>query len=138
MSIINMQTMRYINLLDKASKVRTSKCYIYNNTIIFGVPGFQISKAIGPDASNIKKLQEKLGKRVRIVKEASGTEDARRFVSDIVSPVKFKSLEVKEDIIVITAGGTQNKAALLGRNKRRYEELKIIVMGVFSLDLKII
>ena len=35
MAIINMQTMRYINLLDKASNVKTRKCFVYNNTIYF-------------------------------------------------------------------------------------------------------
>ena len=65
MSIINMQTMRYLNLLDITSRVKTNKCFSYNNIIIFAVPGFMISKAIGPNAINIRKLQEKIGSHVR-------------------------------------------------------------------------
>ena len=73
MSIINMQTIRYINLLDRASNVKTSKCYTYNNAIIFAVPKNLVSKAIGPDASNVRLIQEKLGKRVRIIEPTKAT-----------------------------------------------------------------
>lgn len=129
--------MRYINLLDRASRVKTRNCFLYNNTIIFAVPKFLMSKAIGPDAVNIKKLQDKLGKRVRIVEEPKGINGAEKFISDVITPVKFRSLEVAEKEIVITAGGTQNKAALIGRNKRRLIELKTIVESVFNLGLRI-
>ena len=137
MTIISMQTMRYINLLDKAARVRTSKCFVYNNTIYFAVPREMVSKAIGPAALNVKNLQEKLGKRVRIIREASGIEDAERFVKDIVEPVRFKSLEIKDNYFILNAS-SQSKAALIGRNRRRQEELKQILEDIFNLDLKII
>ena len=133
-----MQTMRYINLLDKESRVKTRNCFIYNNTIIFAVPGHLISRAIGHEAANVRKIQEKLGKRVRIIPEALGLQDVSKFIQNIVEPAKFKTLEINGNELIITAGGTQNKANLLGRNKRRYEELRQIVQDVFFLDLKII
>lgn len=138
MSVINMQTIRYINLLDRASNVKTTKCYLYNNTIIFAVPKFLVSKAIGPDGINIRRIQESLGKRVRIIGEADGIYDAKRFVEDIVEPIKFKSIEIRENELVITSGSMQNKAALLGRNKIRFEELKTIVQNCFNLDLRVV
>lgn len=133
-----MQTIRYINLLDRASNVKTSKCYTYNNAIIFAVPKNLVSKAIGPDASNVRLIQEKLGKRVRIIEEPNGIGDILKFIQDIVYPIKFKAIDIKNKDVLVSAGNAQNKAALLGRNKRRYEELKIIIHGVFQLDLKII
>jgi len=138
MTTINMQTMRYINLLDKASNVKTRKCFVYNNTIFFAVPKFQISKAIGPDAINVRRINEQIGKKVRVIGEADGIEDAKHFVEQVVAPTKFKALEIKDNMIVLTAGGTQNKASLLGRNKKRFEELKLIIGDIFGLDLRVI
>jgi transcription antitermination factor NusA-like protein len=135
---INMQTIRYINLLDKASRVKTTKCFLYNNAIIFAVPKNQVSKAIGPDATNIKAMQQKLGKKIRIIQEPTGITDLEGFVSDIVYPVKFKSATVQDNMVVISSGGTQNKANLIGRNKIRMIELKKIIDDVFRLELKII
>lgn len=136
MTVIDLQTIRYINLLDNLSKVKTRKCFNYNNIIFFAVPRQFVSRAIGPDAVNIKHIQEKIGKRVKIIAEAEGTLDAQRFLKDVIYPVKFRGFEIKENIIIINAGN-QNKAALIGRNRRRETELQQISKDTFNLDLKI-
>ena len=73
-----------------------------------------------------------------MIKEANGIQDSKRFIEDIVAPVRLKSIEIKDGTIVITAGNNQNKASLIGRDKRRYEELKKIVFDVYGLELRII
>ena len=137
MATIDMQTMRYINLLDRASNVKTTKCFVYNNMIIFAVPRIMVSRALGQNAVNVRKLQDQLGKRVRIVAEPSSMEDAERFVLDIVEPVKFKSLIFKEGVFVISAT-TASKASLIGRNKRRLDELNQIIKDNLGYEVKII
>ena len=134
---IDMQTMRYINFLNKISNVKTRKCFVYNNIIIFAVPSRMVSRAIGPKGNNIRIMKEQLGKKIRIIKESEGLEDAERFIEDIVEPVTFVSLEIRENEIVLTAGA-RSKAALLGRNKRRYVELKKIIEANFRKDLRIV
>jgi len=137
MSVIDMKLMRYINLLDRVSNVKTRKCFVYNNAILFAVPRMMVSQAIGPGAYNIKVLQEQLGKRIRIVTEPQGVADATKFVSEVVSPVRFRSLEIKEGMFVLNAGSS-SKAALIGRGKARLEELREIVKNNFGIDLKIV
>jgi len=137
MTVLDLQTIRYINLLDNASKVKTRKCFVYNNIIFFAVPRQLISRAIGPNAVNVRNIQEKLGKRIKVIAESSGVEDAQRFIQDIVAPVRFVSMEIKDNIIMINAG-SQSKAALIGRNRRREAELQQIVKDTFNLELKII
>ena len=138
MTVLDLQTIRYINLLDNTARVKTRKCFNYNNAIIFAVPQHMIMKAVGPNARNIRFIQEKLGKRIRVIREASGIEDSERFVRDIVAPVNFRSLEVKEGVFVLNAGGIQSKAALIGRNKRRLEEMRQIMKDTFNMGLKIV
>ena len=138
MAIIDMKTMRHINLLDKIAHVKTAKCFVHNNTIFFAVRGGDMSRAIGPSAINIRRIQEQLGVKVKIIREAVGQEDARRFIEDVVAPVRLKSVELKDGNLIITAGSTQNKASLVGRNRRRYEELKKVTQDFFDLGLKII
>ncbi len=138
MTIIDMQTMRYINLLDRASRVKTKQCFVYNNTIFFAVPRELVSKAIGPAALHVKKIQEDLGKKVRIIAEPDGLKDISKFIQSLVNPNKFKSLEIKDNSVIITAGSNQNKAVLIGRDKRRLFELQKIIQNVYGTDLKII
>ncbi|MSS75110.1 hypothetical protein EXS73_02770 [Candidatus Pacearchaeota archaeon] len=138
MATLDMQTIRYLNLLDKLSHVKTSKCYTYNNTIIFAVQKNFVAQAVGEQGYTIKRMQEQIGKRVRIIAQAEGQEDANRFVSDVVSPTGFKGMSIQQKLLTITAGNMQNKASLLGRNKMRFAELELIVKDTFGFELKII
>lgn len=134
---ITMQKMRYINSLDRVSRVKTTRCFVYNNTIFFAVPGEFVSKAIGNGAKNIRALQEIFGKRVKIVIEPRGNFDAERFTHNVVEPVQFKSLEEKDEFFILNAG-SRNKAALIGRNKRRLMELNQVMIDNFGKGVKIV
>jgi NusA-like KH domain protein len=138
MGTIDMTAMRYINLLDKIARVKTRKCFVHNNVIFFAVNRGAVSKAIGPAAANIRKIQEKIGKKVKIIREDEGIEDLKRFIDDVVAPIRPKNVEVQEGCVVVTAGNNQNKASLIGRNKRRFLELKKIVHDTYNLDLRIL
>ena len=115
---INMQEMRYINLFSKITKIPTMNCFLYNNQIIFAVPRSKVSIAIGKDAANVRKLRGILGRKIRIVAMPvrEDFEGIGKFVEDVVSPVEFTKVDVKDTSVVITAG-RQSKAALIGRKR---------------------
>lgn len=137
MKTIDMQQMRYLNMFTKVTQVPTSSCFMYNNTIFFSIPRHQVSRAVGENGRNIKRLSEIFGKRVRVVSKPEGVADSKKFIESIVNPLRFKELEVRNNEIVITAG-SQSKAALIGRFKRRLEELQDISKEYFGMDVKII
>ena len=134
---IDMQHMRYINLFEKITGVRTRYCFLYNETLTFAVHRQLVPKAVGLNGKNVKKLNEILEKKIKVIPAPEGIEYLREFVKDVVSPTGFKKIELNNDEVVLTAG-TQNKAALLGRNKRRFIELQRIIRDFFGKDLKII
>lgn len=137
MTMINMQTMRYINLLYRIAQVKTRVCFMYNNAIVFAVPSDLMSKAIGTNGKNARMIQETLGKRIKIIKEARGIGDIERFIRDVVEPASFKSIELQGSEAVITAG-SQYKASLIGRNRVRLLELSSITNDVFGKSIKIV
>jgi len=134
---ISMQDMRYLNLFRKITQISTRFSFKYNDFIMFSVPKKLVSKAIGENGKNSKKIYEILGKRIKIIPSPNGIEDSKKFIESIISPVTFKNIEITSSEIIITAG-PQNKAALIGRNKRRLNELRLIVKNFFNRDLRII
>ncbi len=134
---IDMQDLRYLNLFSRVTHISTKYCFMYNNTVIFAVPRKLISKALGKDVVNLKRISNTLKKRVKVVAIPHGIEDAKSLIGAIVSPVTFKDLEVKDDEMILTAG-SQNKAALLGRNKRRLIEMQEIVKDFFHKEFRIV
>ena len=136
---ISIQDMRYLNLFSKVTRIQTRHCFKYNEVVIFCVPKSMVSRAIGENARNIKRINEIIGKRVKIISVPSDDEiqGIKKFIESIVSPVTFRDLNVENNEITLTAG-SHSKAALIGRNKRRLNELKQISKDFFGKELKII
>jgi len=135
-STIDMQHMRYINLFEKITRISTRFCFKYNETIFFCVPKHLMSKAIGKDAVNIRKISKILNKRIKVVAFPNGIDDLKTFIQAIVDPHTFKDVEIIENEVVLTAG-SQSKAALIGRYKRRLLEMQRIVNDFFGKEFRI-
>ena len=136
-NIIDMQVMRYINLFERISHVSTTNCFVYNNIIIFAVPKKLVSRAIGKDASNVKQIYSILGKKARVIEERD-IDQLDRFISDIVEPSSFNKIELKNGELTLSAN-RQNKAALIGRNRVREQELEDILKKFYNIQkLKIL
>ncbi len=134
---IDMQDLRHLNLFGQVTRISTRFCFSYNGMIFFCVPRSLVSKAVGENGKNVRKINEILGKRIRIIPNPNGIHDANNFIKDVINPVTFKSLDLIGNEIVITSGNMQNKAALMGRHKRRLLELEKIVKDYFSKELRI-
>jgi len=130
--VLDMKLIRYANLFNKITRIRTNHCFLYNNTIVFAVPRSFVVKAIGRDNSNLKTLNQMIGKKIKIVAIPDGKEDIEKFVSVIVYPVKFKSIDIRDSEAVINAS-SQSKASLIGRGKIRLTEMQGILEQYFGI-----
>lgn len=131
---IDMQLMRYINLFARTTKVATTRCFVYNNQIFFVVSRAKMSLAIGKGAVNIKKMNEILRKKIRVVAMplGDGRDEIEKFIEDIVAPIEFNGVEVNGNSVVVNAG-RQSKAALIGRGRQRERELSGVLKDFFGV-----
>ncbi|MEA3414337.1 MAG: hypothetical protein U9Q99_02325 [Nanoarchaeota archaeon] len=134
---INMQDIMNLNLFSKITHVQTSYCFTYNNILMFCVPKNKISQALGRQGENLKIISNKIRKRIRIIPKPKDINDLKDFFQLIINPAEFKDIKVTDNEIIITAGGKENKAILLGREKRRYEEMKKILKNFFNKEYKV-
>lgn len=133
---IDMQDIRYLNLFEKIMGVRTRFCFKYNEGIVFCVPKALVQRSVGENGRNIREMSEILGRRIKIVAFPESIRDAEFFIRSVVSPTTFKNFEVREGEILITGG--DNKAMLIGRNKRRLFEMQKIVKDFFDKEFRIV
>ena len=134
---LDMQDLRYLNLFAQITKVNTRYFFEYNNMLVFCVPRKLIKKALGQNAENLKKISGIIGKRIRVVAQPDGVEDAREFIERVVSPLTFSGLEITTDEIIMNAG-KMNKALLIGREKRRLNEMQNIIKYFFKMGFRIV
>jgi len=80
-----------------------------------------------------------LNRKIKVIPSPQGTDagEAKEFIQAIVSPIEIKGVEFSGDELIINAG-SKNKAALIGREKRRLLEMKKIVRDFFGKDVRII
>jgi NusA-like KH domain protein len=132
--VIDMRTMRYINLFSKISHISTTNCFMYNGQIVFAVPEEKVSLAIGRGAENVRRLSSLIGKRVKIVSNPKndGREGITKFIGEVVSPVDFSKVEIHDGVVVISAS-RQSKAALIGRDRIREKELFDALRNFFQI-----
>jgi len=134
---LDMKLIRYLNLFEKITGVRTQHCFCYNQIIIFVVPKQLMAKALGEGGKNVRRLSEILEKKVKVIITASERENMEEFIEAIVYPVKFKNIGIKDDVVIISAG-MQSRAALIGRDKKRLDEMKDILQQYFNIkDVRI-
>jgi len=131
---IDMQLMRYINLFARMTRVPTTKCFVYNNQIVFAVPRAKVSVAIGKGAVNVKKLSAVLRRKIKVVAMPSvdSNEGIGKFVEDVVAPIEFNGIEFNDGGVVINAG-RNSKAALIGRGRQREKELGEVLRNFFHV-----
>lgn len=129
---LDMKFIRYLNLFEKITKIRTQHCFCYNLGIVFLVPKQMMAKALGEAGKNVKKLSEILEKKVKVIAIPPGIEAIEEFILAIIYPVKFKNIEVRDNSVVISAG-LQSRAILIGRNKTRLNEMKNILQQYFGI-----
>ena len=137
-STIDTQAIGYLNLFSKITRVPTSTCFTYNNILMFGVDKAKLSSALGKNGDNLKKVSTRIKKRIRIIAKPRDISDAKIFFEKIVAPTEFKEIQITETEFIVTAGGKENKAMLLGRQKRRYEEMRRIIKDFFKLEYRIV
>jgi len=133
---LNLTLIRYLNLFEKITKVRTDSCFIYNNILFFAVPKGLVYRAVGEQGKNIKELSQITGKKIKIIEKPEGDSDFGKFVIGIISPVQPKGIEINEKEVVIKAGKL-NYNALMGRDKQKFKELQKIIEEYFGKELKI-
>ena len=126
--------MRQINLFQQICKISTKHFFSYNNSLVFGVPRSQVSKAIGKDASNVKRLSQILRKKIKIIAMPSLDDNSGiiKFIEDLVSPVEISKIQITEDKMEINTNRI-NRASLIGRNRTREKELIKILKDAFSI-----
>ena len=82
-------------------------------------------------------MSEIIQKKIKVVAVPNGISDAEKFISTIVYPAQIKSVELNENYLIINSS-PQNKAMLIGRNKKRFDEIRKIVKNYFGKDVKIV
>jgi len=122
------------NLFERIAKVRVKDSFEENETVYLILYPGSLMKALGKGGENIKKLKDRINKRVRLLEFSS---DTKRFVKNFIYPNKVEEIEVSEDTVTIKESSKKTKSLLIGRDARNLKLLNKVVDRYFNKEVKI-
>ena len=133
--------MGFMALFDRFARVSLKDCFEDDNGLLtFVVAGSDVGKAVGKGAVTVRKLQDLLKRRVRII---GHYDDIIRFLQAVIYPLRVASIEeeTSEDgpVYVLKSQDTKTKSLLIGRNAKNLRNTEVIVKRYFPLkELKVV
>ena len=134
--ILNQEMMGLSSLMERITKAKVKDCFTDEEGSIFFVvaPG-EIGKAIGKGASNIKRLQQELQRKIRIIEY---NDNVVEFVKNIIYPLHVQSITEEQGVIVIKETNKKAKSLLIGRQGRNLKLIDRAVKRFFQHEIKVI
>ncbi|MBI4052609.1 MAG: NusA-like transcription termination signal-binding factor [Candidatus Diapherotrites archaeon] len=87
---LGLEEIMLMNALEKISGVGARDCIVDGSTVSFLVWGKDVGRAIGKGAQNVKRLSERLGKKIEIVEYSKSPE---RFFKKALAPMAVEGVE---------------------------------------------
>lgn len=128
------ETIAFLNLFEKITRVRVKDCF-FDNILIFIINQGNIGKAIGKKGVNIKRLESKLRRKIKIVEFNN---DPVVFVKNFIAPLIAKEIKKEENIVNIVSDNIKTKGLLIGRDRKNLKRLQEVVSKYFNIEVKIL
>ena len=120
---------QYISIFESLTGARVKDC-ILNDFILFIVHENEMGKAIGKQGSNIKRVENTLKKKIKLVEFNN---DVSQFVQNLIHPVKAKEIKEEEGIVTIYGEDTKSKGILIGRDRHNLNSINEVVKRYFKI-----
>jgi len=122
--------MQYISIFESLTAAKVKDC-IVNEQILFIVNENDMGKAIGKHGSTIKRIENMLKKKIRLVEFSS---DIVQFVQNLIYPIKAKEIKEEGGIANIYCNDVKSKGMLIGRDRRNINFVNDVVKRHFEVE----
>ncbi len=124
------------SLMERVSKAKVKDCFTdEEGTIYFVVAPGDLGKAIGKGASNIKRLQQELQRKIRVIEYS---ENVAEFIKNIIYPLRIQSITEEQETVVIKETNKKAKSLLMGRQGRNLKLINRAVKRFFPHQIKVV
>lgn len=123
------------SLMERVTHARVKDCFQDADTIYFVVAAGEMGKAVGKGGVNIKKAQEELGKRIKVIEFKENVSD---FVRSIIYPLVVETITEENGVVLIKDNNKKTKSLLIGRESRNLQLLNRAVKRFYNVEVKVV
>jgi len=129
--IIDKSSMQHMSSFERITHAEVKDFIELEDMLIFVVQPGQLFKAIGPKGANVRKISEKMNKRIKVVEFSP---DLIGFITNMIHPLKANNIRQDGKIVIIECDDTKTKGLLIGRNAQNLRRLEKVVKRYFDID----
>ena len=130
----NAESLKIMTLFEKITRTRIKDYFVDDNDLqTFVVDEKNLGKAIGKQASNVKKLQTMFNQKIRMIGYST---DLEKFVRNLIYPINAE-IEILDNTITLKSNDTKTKSFLIGRNQSNIKNNLNIIKKYFKTIQKI-
>ena len=132
--ILDQEALGLSSIFERISRARVTDCFKDEDTIYFIISQGFMGKALGKGAINVKKMQQKYNKKIKLVEHS---DDVVKFIRNFIAPLKVESIIQDGDVIEIKDSSKKTKSLLIGRGGKNLDLLKRAVNRFFPVEITI-
>lgn len=124
---------KLIGYFEKKTGATVKDCFYDTlGKLTFVVGKGDLGKALGKKAANLRELEKRLDRKVRI---SEFSDERGQLIRNLVAPLKLVDLEEREDGLVILKGGDEKTNGLLiGKQARNLRNLEWMVRRYHEVE----
>ena len=131
MTKFDTELIKTISLIQSIIRVDIKDLVLQNNKYIIIVNPGQAAKAVGKNAENIKRLEQRLNKKVKIIEHST---NVIKFIKNLAYPLKIADSKLEDKIIYLKAKDIKTRGYLIGRDASNLRFVESIVKRYFDID----
>ncbi len=125
------ETIKIMSLFQMLTKANLKDCFAENDSLVFVVLPGEMGRAIGKNASNVRRISEMLKRKIKIVEF---NENVIEFIKNLIHPLQLMNIEESEGIITLTAVDSKTRGMLIGRAAENLRRLESQVKRYFPIN----
>ena len=126
---------QYIAAFEEETGAVARDCVVDDETdrLLFVVRAGEMGKAIGPDGRQVRRVEEKLGREVRLVEDADTPE---AFVANALAPAAVRGVTVSENDTTVAYAevAEDDRGVAIGANGRNIRAARLLADRHFDVD----
>lgn len=128
---LDSKTMQAIAMFEQLTGSHVKDCIIADSQVIFVVNEGEIAKAVGKRGQNVRNLESRFKKRVKVVEFST---DVVQFVRNVVAPLELKEVRLEDDKVFMDAKDLKTRGLLIGRGASNLRFFEGIVKRYFPIS----
>ncbi len=128
-TIYDVKAIQIRALFEAVTRTTLKDCFENQSKMLFIVMPGQIKRALGKDNSNVKRVETKIGQKIRIVEFSP---NMMQFVANLIYPLRINDITMDNDgILTLKGKDTKTNGMIIGSRAQNLRNTESIVQKYF-------